>query len=67
MWCQMGAIQSPSLDLPQLSAMLKKSVSFSEPGVNFINIIRTNFSYECRFFYVHVTRENNVRTKNLYV
>jgi len=28
--------------------------------VNFINILRTNFLYECRFgsfFYVHVTRE----------
>jgi len=28
------------------------------PGVNFINVIFTNFSYERRFFYVHVTREN---------
>jgi len=30
------------------------------PGVNFINILRTNFSYECRFgsfFYLHVTRK----------
>jgi hypothetical protein len=29
-------------------------------GVNFINILRTNFLYECcfgSFFYVHVTRE----------
>jgi len=29
-------------------------------GVNFINILRTNFSYENHFgsfFYVHVTRE----------
>jgi hypothetical protein len=29
-------------------------------GVNFINILRTNFSYECHFgsfFYVHVTRK----------
>jgi len=29
-------------------------------GVNFINVQRTNFSYECRFssfFYVHVTRK----------
>jgi len=29
-------------------------------GVNFINILRTNFSYECcfgSFFYRHVTRE----------
>ncbi len=37
------------------------------PGVDFINILRTNFSYERRFFYVHVTRENNICTKNLYV
>ncbi len=36
-------------------------------GVNFINVIRTNFSYERRFSYVQVTRENNVHTKNLYV
>jgi len=31
-----------------------------QPGVNFINILRTNFSYEYHFgsfFYVHVTRE----------
>ncbi len=30
------------------------------PGVNFINIKHTNFSYECRFgsfYYVHVTRK----------
>jgi len=30
-------------------------------GVNFINILRTNFSYKRHFgsfFYVHVTREN---------
>jgi len=30
------------------------------PGVNFINVKRTNFSYECRFgsfYYIHVTRE----------
>jgi len=32
----------------------------AKSGVNFINILRTNVSYECRFhsfFYVHVTRE----------
>ena len=33
-------------------------------GVNFINIIRTKNSYKRNFFYVQVTRENNVRTKN---
>jgi len=30
------------------------------PGVNFINILCTNFLYECcfgSFFYIHVTRE----------
>ncbi len=37
------------------------------PGVNFINVIRMNFSYGRRFFYVHVTRENNVHTKNSYL
>jgi len=26
-------------------------------AVNFINILRTNFSYERRFFYIHVTRK----------
>ncbi len=29
-------------------------------AVNFINVIRTNFSYECRFssfFYIHITAE----------
>jgi len=36
-------------------------------GLNFINILCTNFWYERCFFYVHVTRENNVRTKNSYV
>jgi len=32
----------------------------TDPGVNFINILRTNFSCKCRFgsfFYVHVTRK----------
>jgi len=36
------------------------------PVVNFINILRTIFSYPRRFssfFYVHVTRENDVHTK----
>jgi hypothetical protein len=32
-------------------------------GINFINILRTNFSYERRCFYIHVIRENNIRTK----
>ncbi len=36
-------------------------------GVNFINVICTIFSYERRFFYLQVTRENNVCTKNLYL
>ena len=34
-------------------------------GVNFINIIVTNFSYECcfgSFFYVHVTRKKAAET-----
>ena len=40
------------------------------PAFNFINILHTNFSYECyfsSFFYVHVTRKscpNDVCTKN---
>ncbi len=28
------------------------------PGVNFINVKRANFLYECHFFYVHVTRKS---------
>jgi len=32
-----------------------------------VNFICTNFSYKCCFFYIQVTRENNVRTKNSYV
>jgi len=32
-------------------------------GVNFINVLRTNFSYERRFSSLHVTRKNDVRTK----
>jgi len=39
---------------------------FGSQGVNFINIISTHFLYKHRFFYVHVTRENNVCTKNSY-
>jgi len=39
----------------------------SATGVNFINILRTNFSYKHHFFYVRVTRENNVSTKKSYV
>jgi len=42
--------------------------------VNFINILRTNFSYEHRFgsiFCIHITRKNScrndVRTKNSYI
>jgi hypothetical protein len=38
---------------------------FNGPGVNFINVLCTNFSYKRRFdsfFYVHVTRE--IRTCN---
>jgi len=45
-------------------------LGMSKPIVNFINILCTNFLYGLRFgsfFYVHVTRENNVRTKNLLV
>jgi len=40
---------------PNLKCRLSYSV-----GVNFINILNTNFSYECHFvsfLYVHVTRE----------
>jgi len=33
-----------------------KLVGKLTPGVNFINEIRTNFSYKSRFFYVKVTR-----------
>ncbi len=40
--------------------------STMRPGVNFINVIRTKNSYERNFFYVQVTRENNVRTKCSY-
>ncbi len=36
------------------------------PAVNFINVKHANFLYEHCFFYVHITRENNVCTKNLY-
>jgi hypothetical protein len=35
--------------------------------VNFINVLHTNFSYERRFSSLHVTRENDVRTKNVLV
>jgi len=42
-------------------------VTYLRAGVNFINVMGTNFSYECRFFYLQVTRENNVHTKNSYV
>ncbi len=47
-----------------------KNLCESPPGVNFINILRTNFSYEqyfCSFFYLHVTRKKaaeDFRTKN---
>jgi len=43
------------------------------PGVNFNDILRSNFSYERRFgsfFYLHVTREscrNDIRTKIAHV
>jgi len=36
----------------------EKSLVKLTPGVNFINILHTNFSYERRFFYVHVTRKS---------
>ncbi len=38
-------------------------------GVNFINILRTNFSYKRRFgsfFYVQVTRENDVFVQKIW-
>jgi len=34
------------------------------PAVNFINVPLTNFSYKRRFGSLHITRENEVRTKN---
>ncbi len=44
---------------------------FCRQGVNFINILRTNFSYKCcfgSFFYIHVTRKKGAKmtfcTKN---
>ncbi len=45
--------------LPANDASLNEEVGF--PGDNFINILRTNFSYEHRFgsfFYVHVTEKS---------
>ncbi len=33
-------------------------------AVNFINVLRTNFSYKSCFGSLHVTRENNVHMKN---
>ncbi len=40
--------------------LFNKDFFFFSPGVNFINILRTNFSYKRRFgsfYYVHVTRK----------
>jgi len=42
----------------------------NQSGVNFINILRTNFLYERRFGSLHVTRENDIcikmRVYNIY-
>ncbi len=37
------------------------------PIVNFINVIRTNFSYKHCFLLLHVRRKNDVLMKNSYV
>ncbi len=37
---------------------------YQSHAVNFINVLRTNFSYEGHFGSLHVTRENDVRMKN---
>ncbi len=49
MWCQTEAIQLVCSDFWQLSVMLKTHVSCSEPGVNFINTLRSHFLYKCLF------------------
>jgi len=53
-----------SITTPPVSVSLCKTVcpncKENRTGVNFINILRTNFLYERRFssfFYIHVTRE----------
>ncbi len=57
----------PSKGIAANSIGLKLYFKNNIPGVNFINILRTNFSYKrcfSSFLYVHVSCQNNVRTKN---
>jgi hypothetical protein len=45
--------QSPS----QMTFSIRPVIGLQQPGVNFINVLRTNFSYKRRFGNVRVTRK----------
>ncbi len=64
-----GSFSSYVLDLSKNLYKKRSRITLMKltTGVNFINILRTNFLYKRHFgsfFYVHGSCQNNVRTKN---
>ena len=64
-FCEKVIFVSSTTTTSYLSALAcsPRSHYFCTPLCQFHQHLRTNFLYECHFFYVYVTRENNVRAK----